>query len=176
MGSARERKNDSTEQPSVSSSCCQRLARSSPSGSGARKNGCCYRGILIAGHGQQGDVVGIGGGHGHGAHLRHVGVPFTLAPFRSTILKPDLGREVRTNGTGTVVRYLHSCFGQITAQSELLADVHIGIVRFLKDALHFFQLIRRERRSIASLLALSIVIGVGHGATAVTHRWFLMRV
>lgn len=47
--------------------------------------------------------------------------------------------------------YLHSSFRQVATQRQLLSRVNIRIVRFLKNALHFFELKRRERRSVSTL-------------------------
>ena len=49
--------------------------------------------------------------------------------------------------------YLYSSLSEVTPESELLARVHVRIVRLLKYPLHLLQLERRKRRPVASLLA-----------------------
>ena len=118
------RRSDSMERPSMNSSYYQLLTRSK------RNRKCCsqseswYRRILIAGDGEQWNVVGISCGHGECAHLWHVRVSLTLAPFGPSILKPNLRRQKQTvdekwtrSGFASGVQYLDSCFGEITSQS-----------------------------------------------------------
>ena len=49
--------------------------------------------------------------------------------------------------------YLYSSLREVTPESELLACVHVRVVRLLEYPLHLLQLERRKRRPVASLLA-----------------------
>lgn len=60
--------------------------------------------------------------------------------------------------------YLNSSFRQIAAQCQLFARVNIGVVRFLKNPLHLFELKWSKRGSISTLFTFGrrLVIFVFH--------------
>ena len=79
----------------------------------------------------------------------------TLAFFQTVMLMSPFSRlrtctSVRLNSNSS---YLYSSLRKVTPESELLARVHVGVVRLLKYPLHLLQLERRKRRPVASFLA-----------------------
>jgi hypothetical protein len=59
-----------------------------------------------------------------------------LAPLSASVLEP----------------HLHARLGQVDAQRHLFAQKHVRVVRLLEQRLQFLQLLRRERRPVATLL------------------------
>ena len=68
--------------------------------------------------------------------------------------------------------YLNSSFRQIAAQCQLFARVNIGVVRFLKNPLHLFELKWSKRGSISTLFTFGrrLVIFVFHLHTRLRTR------
>jgi len=58
--------------------------------------------------------------------------------------------------------YLDTCFRERYPKGDFLPEKNVGIMRFLEEGFQFLELLRRERRPIASLLEKVITLRLLH--------------